>query len=149
MLLVEAKAHSAELKVEDAAKGSQANRKRIGECIEEANVIMSARTKPGWALSHNCCYQIANRFAWSSKLTELGYPVILVYLGFENAKEMKKGKKQVPFDDYSHWECCVVSHSRPLFPAGVWNSQWTVHNRLFVPRIFSCEIRYDSPVEDD
>lgn len=149
MLLVEAKAHSAELKVEDAAKGSQANRKRIGECIEEANVIMSARTKPGWALSHNCRYQIANRFAWSSKLTELGYPVILVYLGFENAKEMKKGKKQVPFDDYSHWECCVVSHSRPLFPAGVWNNQWTVHNRLFVPRIFSCEIRHDSPVEDD
>ncbi len=149
MLLVEAKAHSAELKVEDEAKGSQANRKRIGECIEEANVNLSARTKPGWALSHNCRYQIANRFAWSSKLTELGYPVILVYLGFENAKEMKKGKNQLPFDDYSHWQCCVVSHSEPLFPAGVWNNQWCVHNHLFVPRILSCEIRYDSPVEDD
>ena len=149
MLLVEAKAHSTELKVRDAANGSYQNLRRIGECIEEVNVIMSAQTKPGWALSHKCRYQIANRFAWSSRLTELGYHVILVYLGFLNAEEMRKGRNQIPFSNHSHWQSSVESHSRTLFSAEVWNKQWLVHERIFVPRILSCEIGHDSPIEDD
>ena len=149
MLLVEAKAHSSEPKVEDSANGSYENRKRIGECIQEANTKLAAQTKPGWALSHKRRYQIANRFAWSSKLTELGYHVILVYLGFLDAGEMRSGRNQVPFADHSHWKSCIESHSRPLFPAKVWNKQWTVNDHIFVPRIMSCTIQYEAPIEDD
>ena len=144
ILLVEAKAHSAELKVEDKAGGSDQNRNRIGECIDEANVKMAAQTKPGWALSHKHRYQIANRFAWSSKLTELGYHVILVYLGFLDAGEMP-----IPFASHSEWESHVESYSKSVLPTEVWNKQWTVHDRIFVPRIMSCAIRYDAPIEDE
>ena len=54
---------------------------------------------------------MANRFAWSWKLTELGYPVILVYLGFLRAEEMQKGGEQEPFDNHAHWECLVKAHT--------------------------------------
>ena len=144
ILLVEAKAHFAELKVRDEAGGSCQNRNRIGECIDETNVKMAAKTKPGWALSHKRRYQIANRFAWSSKLTELGYHVILVYLGFLDAGEMPN-----PFASHSEWESCVESYSKPVLPTEVWNQQWTVNDHIFVPRIMSCAIQYDSPIEDD
>ena len=125
ILLVEAKAHSAELKVEDKAGGSYPNRNRIGERIDEANVKMAAQTKPGWALSHKRRYQIANRFAWSSKLTELGYHVILVYLGFLDAGEMRN-----PFASHSEWESRVESYIKPVLPTEVWNKQWTVNDRI-------------------
>ena len=144
MLLVEAKAHSAELKVDDSANGSCANLTRIEECIQEANAKMAAQTKSVWALSHKHRYQIANRFAWSSKLTELGYHVILVYLGFLDAGEMR-----IPFASHSEWESHVESYSKPVLPTEVWNKQWTVHDRIFVPRIMSCAIRYDAPIEDE
>ena len=68
LLIVEAKAHTRELKVEDLVGGNLANRKRIAECIEEANVALANQTGLEWALSHNHRYQMANRFAWSWKL---------------------------------------------------------------------------------
>ena len=57
-------------------------------CIKEANAALADQTELDWALSHERRYQMANRIAWSRKLTELGYPVILVYLGFLRAEEM-------------------------------------------------------------
>ena len=144
ILLVEAKAHFAELKVNDEAGGSCQNRNRIGECIDETNVKMVALTKHGWALSHKSRYQIANRFAWSSKLTELGYHVILVYLGYLDAGEM-----QNPFASHSEWESCVESYSKPVLPTEVWNQKWTVNDHIFVPRIMSCAIQFDAAIEDD
>ena len=101
LLLVEAKAHNQELKVKDRVKGSRPNRERIAECIREANSGLSALTEFGWALSHEHRYQMANRFVWSWKLTELGYPVILIYLGFLGAEEMRKGRKQTPLNSHA------------------------------------------------
>ena len=154
MLLVEAKAHSAELKVDDSANGSCANLTRIEECIQEANAKMTAQTKSVWALSHKHRYQIANRFAWSSKLLEEGYHVILVYLGFLNAEEMLKGQTpgrppRIPFANNSEWESYVESYSKPVLPTEAWNNQRTLHSRIFVPRILSCEIPYNTRIEDD
>ena len=147
LLLVEAKAHTQELKVEDQVKASPRNRARIAECIEEANAALEAWTGLHWALSHEHRYQMANRFAWSWKLTELGYPVILIYLGFLGAEEMRSGREQTPFDSHAEWEGLVRAHSEPLFPAEVWGRQCVIHNQL-VARICSIETPYDLPVED-
>ena len=149
ILLVEAKAHTGEFLVQDSPKGSLFNLKRIEECIEETNVALAAQTTPGWALSHEHRYQISNRFAWSWKLTELGYPVILVYLGFLNAEEMRKREKQDPFANHAEWDSCVKSYSKRLIPVEIWNKPWTVQDRIFIPRICSREIGYQSPMEDN
>ena len=97
VLLVEAKAHQAELEREsggkrlerDASRNSRRNHGRIGKAIEEANVGLRSLTgDQEWGLSRDSCYQMANRFAWAWKLASLGMPVVLVYLGFLNAIEM-------------------------------------------------------------
>ena len=67
LLLVEAKAHTQELKVKDQAGGSLLNRARITECIKEANAALVDQTELDWALSHQHRYQMANRFAWCKR----------------------------------------------------------------------------------
>ncbi len=148
LLLIEAKAHTQELKVQDQVEASLRNRERIVQCIEEANAGLADWTDLDWALSHEHHYQMANRFAWSWKLVELGYPVILVYLGFLRAKEMRRGREQTSFNSHAEWEDLVKAHSEPLFPAEVWDGQWVIHDRPFVPRICSIETRYDGPMEE-
>ena len=149
LILVEAKARTQELKVNDKAEGSCPNRERIAACIKEANCGLADGTEFGWALSHVHHYQMTNRFAWSWKLTELGYPVILVYLGFLEATEMRKGREQNPLNSHAEWEGLVKAHSQPLFPEGVWDRQWVIHGQPFVPRICSMKTGYDGPMEEE
>ena len=78
--------------------------------------------------------------------TQLGYPVILVNLGFLRAEEMRKGREQTPFDSHDKWECLVKAHSEPLFPSEVWDRQCVIHGQL-VARICSIETPYDGPME--
>lgn len=154
VLLVEAKAHDHELIKEeagktlaaDASEGEQTNHAHIGAAIAWANTPLAASTNHQWSLSHKSRYQMSNRCASACKLTELGFPVILVYLGFLNAEEMRKGKSQSPLATHHDWETLVKAHSKPLFPAGIWNNQWTVHNQPFIPLIRSFDIPYDAPV---
>lgn len=149
LLLVEAKAHNRELKVRDRVGGSHRNRARISECIAETNSELEDQTGLDWALSSEHRYQMANRFAWSRKLTELGYPVILIYLGFLKADEMRKGREQTPFDSHAEWEGQLKAFSEPLFPVWVWDREWTIHGQSFVPRICSIETGYDGPMENE
>ena len=149
LLLVEAKAHTQELKVKDVVEASHSNGVRIAECIEEANAELADQTGLRWALTHEQRYQMANRFAWSLKLTKLGYPVILVYLGFLKAEEMRKGRKQTPIESHAEWNSLVEAHSEPLFPVDVWGRQWVIHGRPFVPRICSIEMSYEEPMKDE
>jgi hypothetical protein len=146
LLLVEAKAHDEELTVEQAGKrrektesvNSRRNRAQIGECIGQANQALSAETQMPWSLSIEHNYQTSNRFAWAWKLTELGIPVILVYLGFLKANEMKD--RGIPFNDEVNWTNMVISHSSSLFPAQVWNQRWTVNGQAFIPLIRTIEL---------
>ena len=124
-------------------------RMRVCGSTEEANAALADWTDLNWALSHEHRYQMANRFAWSWKLTELGYPVVLVYLGFLRAEEMRKGREQAPFKNHTEWEGLVKAHSEPLFPAGVWDGQWVIHGWPFVPRTYSIRTRYDGPMEEE
>lgn len=146
LLLVEGKAHNNELIKEETGRknieppvsiSARRNHLRIGSCIQDASLAMIGETKLPWALSRDWNYQMSNRFAWSWKLAELGVPVVLVYLGFLRADEMKDQGK--PFAQASDWEALVCSHSEPLFPAGVWNREWRIHGQTFVPLIRSVD----------
>ena|ERR1700730_6339868 len=144
-LLCEAKAHDEELNKEIAGRrlgfDPSEDRKRSHETITAAIVSASdgleRATSLPFRLSRDSHYQMSNRFAWSWKLTELGVPVVLIYLGFLNAVEMDDRGK--PFSDHASWERLVKSHSDPLFPPEVWGRQWTCNEQPFVPLIRSIE----------
>jgi hypothetical protein len=147
VLLIEAKAHDAELRNEERGKSLVAedgkgvsidscrNHVRIGACIQDANLALSGQTKRVWALSRDWNYQMANRFSWAWKLSELGMPVILIYLGFTGCEEMRKGSGQKPIKDKDDWQQMVEAHSQRLFSREVWNQEWRVHNQSFIPLI--------------
>ena len=149
VLLVEAKAHNQELKAKDQVGGSRPNQERIAECIKEANGGLGDWTKFSWTLSPEHHYQMANRIAWSWKLAELGYPVILVYLGFLGAEDMRNGMEQYPFNSHAEWEGLVKAHSQPLFPPQVWDRQWVIQGQPFVPLIRSTETGHDGTFEGE
>ncbi len=145
LLLVEAKTHDAELRNEERGKpladhasdDSRRNHDHIDLAIRAANVSLSEETKLTWSLSRDSHYQMSNRFAWAWKLTELGIPVILAYLGFIGCEEMRKGDKQRPISSQEEWEEMVHVHSRPLFPDEVWKRVWCVRGRSLVPIILT------------
>jgi hypothetical protein len=149
ILLVEAKAHSVELKKEAAGRslGREPTEERkeshitIGAAIEQARAGLSAATALPFNISRDSHYQMSNRFAWSWKLAQLGVPVVLVYLGFLRADEM--ADRGEPFPDHAAWEKLVLDHSAPLFPAQVWNRRWLVHGVPFIPLIVSMEQAVD------
>jgi hypothetical protein len=149
LLLIEAKAHDAELINEavgkrlkaDASGNSKTNHERIAAAIHSASDGLRDATSMPWQLSRDSHYQMSNRFAWAWKLTGLVFPVVLVYLGFLRADEMNdKGK---PFGAASVWEQLVKKHSESLFPPSVWDREWTVNRQPFIPLIRSLELPLD------
>ena len=119
LLLVEAKAHSAELGESDSCgSGNPDNRERIRLAITEAAAGLQAATGGPWNMSPDSHYQLSNRFAWSWKLASLGIPVILLYLGFLNAEDMAD-RGQV-FGSAGQWETSLRAHS-----------EWVVDNRCW------------------
>jgi hypothetical protein len=147
LLLVEAKAHQAELMNEttgrqltkDDSAGRKANHATIGAAIVSARIGLDTATRLKWQISRDSHYQMSNRFAWSWKLAELGVPVVLVYLGFLTANDMSK-PGEVPFAHAGDWEALVRSHSAPLFPGKVWNRRWSVNGVPLIPLIRSLEV---------
>ncbi len=159
LLLVEAKAHTAELDGEEAGKnlaqnastGSKDNHLQIGACILEAAAGLSAATDTVWTMNRDQSYQMANRFAWAWKLTELGYPVILVYLGFIAADEMSGSGEDVPFADAASWKRAVINHSQHLFPEPekIWETPIPVNGQVIVPIIRSMDIPYEDQCPEE
>ena len=154
LLLVEAKAHDAELRNEEKGKelrppvsaNSRRNHIRIDACLQDASLALAGETSLPWALSRDWNYQMSNRFAWAWKLTSLGIPVILAYLGFLRAEEMRSDK-QSPFASTNEWEQLVKSHSETLFPPEVWNRKWTLHGQSFIPIIRALELPITTSLE--
>ena len=87
---------------------------------------------------------MSNRFAWAWKLTELGFPVILAYLGFVGCEEMRERDRQRPVKNHGDWRELVLWHSAPL-PAEVWNREWRVNGRSFIPLILTSDQVLDLP----
>ena len=147
IVLIEAKAHDQELIKEETGKrnieapvsgDSRRNLMRIDWAIRDASAALTEETQLTWALSRDWNYQMSNRLAWAWKLTDLGIPVVLVYLGFLNADEMKD--RGQPLADDADWQNLVKRHSRVLFPATVWNHSWMCGGQPFIPLIRSLEM---------
>ncbi len=152
LLLVEAKAHDAELNKEaagrsltaDASDDRRASHETIAAAIRSACSGLGEATSLPWRIDRDTHYQMSNRFAWSWKLTALGIPVVLVYLGCLKADEMiDRGQ---PFASHEDWERLVKAHSRPLFPPEVWGRNWIVNGQPFIPLIGSIEQPLDLEV---
>ncbi len=93
LILVEAKAHKAELSrqvksYDQKNPRSRDNHYKIINAIDEANKGLSELSKLKFNLSDKSPYQLTNRFAWSWFLAKHGIPVVLAYLGFINAEEI-------------------------------------------------------------
>lgn len=140
LLLVEAKAHLEELAGEEHGKSlnpkasgdSFANHQNIGRAIADTAAEYQRFTGFPWAISRDRCYQMSNRFAMAGKLAEMGYPVVLVYLGFVVAEEMT-GRTLI--EDESTWRTSVLEHSRHMVPERAWDHEWSIQDQPFVPRI--------------
>jgi hypothetical protein len=139
MLLVEAKAHLSELKADDRCGATEKNRQRIRDAIREANQLLN-NIVAGWNLSHDNHYQLCNRFVWSWKLATLGIPIILVYLGFLNAREMGD-----PFATHEDWESALRNHAGVVVPERVWGHELSIDGISILPLIRSMEL----PLEFD
>jgi hypothetical protein len=106
IMLVEAKAHDQELIKEETGRknieapvsgNARRNLLRIDWAIRDASAALADDTGLTWALSRDWNYQMSNRFAWAWKLADLGMPVVLVYLGFLRACEMKRRQVQAVY----------------------------------------------------
>jgi hypothetical protein len=67
----------------------------------------------------------------------MGFPVVLVYLGFLIAREMADLGE--PFATESAWEDLVMMHSLGLVPETTWGHSWTIGKVPLVPLIRSME----------
>jgi hypothetical protein len=137
LILVEAKAHDQELEVAGKSPGNTDNHGQIERAIEEADHGLNGIC-PGWAISCESHYQLANRFAWAWKIASLGVPVVLVYLGFLNADEMGS-----PFVSAAAWERVVRSYSRGIVPEGIWERSLSVGGTPLVAAIRSLNLPLD------
>lgn len=147
IMLVEAKAHDQELHEASKPKPppdktnprSIANDTHIDEAIKRSAALLQEHTRRPCAISRVLCYQMSNRFALACKLTEMGYPVVLVYLGFLKAMEMEDIGNVI--ENPSDWQKLVKNHSKPLFPDGIWledgATPWTLNGQPFIPLIRS------------
>ena len=147
IVLIEAKAHDQELIKEETGRknieapvsgSARRNLLRIDWAIRDASAALAENTGLTWALSRDWNYQMSNRFAWAWKLTDLGIPVVLVYLGFLGASEM--GDKGNPLADAAAWDTVVKRHSQALFPAEVWGQRWKCGGHPFIALIRSLEV---------
>jgi hypothetical protein len=147
IVLIEAKAHDQELIKEEtgrknmeapASGNARRNLLRIDWAIRDASAALAEETGLTWALSRDWNYQMSNRFAWAWKLTDLGIPVVLVYLGFQSANEMSD--QGTPFANAADWQNIVKRHSKALFPATVWDQRWMCEGQPLIPLIRSLKV---------
>ncbi len=143
LLLVEAKAHKAELKGKtDRSKVASENRGSIQEALDKAGASLGVE-QAGFQLSLNEYFQLSNRFAFSWKLATMGIPVVLIYLGFLDAEEMTDGSRVI-LRSARHWEDCVKKESASHIPPAAWEHSFCGGN--FTPLIRSARVNIAAEV---
>lgn len=119
ILLVEAKAHIDELKKESKGKpydkntkseGTKRNHEQIDLAIQQANNEINKEIS-GVTISIDKCYQLSNRIAHAWWLANQGIPVVLIYLGFLDCKDMDYNKNRL-FSTPEDWEDCFKDHAK-------------------------------------
>lgn len=120
LVLVEAKAHENELKKEgkkldvNASRESRENHAQITRAIEEAREALSDEVQ-GVNIRIDRAYQLSNRIAYAWKLSSMGLPVVLIYLGFLQDDEIANVGQ--PFRNESHWRQVLNKHMENIAPA--------------------------------
>lgn len=140
LVLVEAKAHGAELSEAGKPAGNPSNDRSVGAAIQQASDGLN-QVCPGWNLTADSHYQLANRFAWGWKLATLGVPVILVYLGFLHAEEM--ARQSEPFRSSEEWADAVRSHAHGVVPESAWDQRLEIDGTPFGALIRSMDLRWE------
>ena len=140
MLLVEAKAHLKELspKSDQCGSANLANREQIQSAIATASTALQSITSNPWNLSRDHHYQLSNRFAWAWKLTDLGIPVVLVYLGFLNARDMIGAKTEL-FPSAEHWAQSVKEYGKGVVDNSCWGQWLDIGGTPLLPLIRACD----------
>lgn len=137
LVLIEAKAHTQELKAEgkhiepNASSNSHKNHDRIGQAIDEASNALS-QVVEGINLSRDTHYQLANRIAFSWKIASLGIPVVLVYLGFIGDKDIADIGE--PLEDDMHWQQVMRMYMSGHVPEG-FTERWVDCGKAFMQMI--------------
>ena len=137
IVIVEAKAHWDEFSENGKKLSTNTNKENhqsIGDAIQEANTALGE----GWNLSRDSHYQLCNRFAWAWKLSQLGIPVVLVYLGFLHATEMND-----PFLNPEDWKKCLLAHAKGIVPEEIWGTNLNPGGAPLIPLIRSVEFSID------
>jgi len=110
LLLVEAKAHSKEIKENDrCGSKNESNQNKIETAINQAKDNINMNNSFSISISRDKCYQLSNRIAHAWWLASQGVPVILLYLGFLNCDEMKENGNI--FKDDLEWQECFKNYS--------------------------------------
>jgi hypothetical protein len=128
LVLVEAKAHTAELKTDgkadpDKTPNSIANHERIGAAIGEARAGLQ-RFAPSVRISRDSHYQLANRLAFTWKLATLGIPTVLVYLGFVGDTGIDDVGRPVTND--ADWQTVFWSHAAGVAPKALFERRLAI-----------------------
>jgi hypothetical protein len=128
-VLVEAKANWQELKSDgkklhkNASSKSHDNHQRIGTAIEDACAGWR-RFDPSVSITRDSNYQLANRLAFTWKLAMLGFPVVLVYLGFTGDFGIQD--VGAPFINDSDWHSAFSTYLEGIFPLGLFERRLDV-----------------------
>jgi hypothetical protein len=117
LVLIEAKAHAAELhaagKPTSAQEASKENHDQIKLAIASARkALRELGCNVNITIDRN--YQLSNRIAFAWKLASLGVPVVLVYLGFTGDEGMRK-----PLRSSEDWFNALSEHANDVFPLPV------------------------------
>lgn len=132
LLLIEAKAHSAELTARSYLKSKSENSYQIERAIKAANEGLEKSTGLPWNLTTHDHYQISNRFAWSWKLASLKFPVVLIYLGFLDANDMK-GKEL--FNSEEDWRKVLSDYCKGVVPMDCLGKKILIEGTPILPLI--------------
>lgn len=123
LILFEAKAHATEFCADGKPRyirsaleeqlRTDANHERIGEAISEACRSLAC-VLPGVNITRDSHYQFANRIAFAWKLSSLGVPVALVYLGFIGDATI--AAPQHCFSGPADWTNSFTERTAQMFP---------------------------------
>jgi hypothetical protein len=119
LLLVEAKANWPELSGAGKPLAKQASPRSVENHAQIAAAISSACD--AWrahddsvTISRDSHYQLSNRLAFCWKLSTLGIPIVLMYLGFTGDSGIMDAGQ--PFADRDDWTRAFSNHIRSFFP---------------------------------
>ena len=129
LVLVEAKANWPELSVagkllaENASPNSIENHEQIKRAIDMACEGWQALDRDV-VINRDSHYQLANRLAFTWKLSTMGIPVVLMYLGFTGDTGTRDAG--APSADDADWQKAFAAYTKGIFPSRLLNRRLDV-----------------------